>query len=233
MFLTERSVEKEWMDLGYYTPEEYEDCLYKLDKIGRFLGGDKATFWAIDQLREPPQSIVDVGCGAGLFSMRLAKRYSTSQVLGIDIAPEAIEFAQKHLDRYGAPNLRFELLNSPKLAFPANSADAFISTLMCHHLRDEDLIQFIKDAYKAARKAVILNDLHRNLFAKVGYACVTPLLLPSRMVIHDGFASIRRGFTYQEWERLLNAAEIPRSRYSITWHWAFRWIILINKDSYV
>ena len=68
-----RSQEPELIDLGHYNEKEYEECLYQLDRIGRFLGGDKATFKAFDHLFAPPSSILDVGCGGGLFTMRLAQ----------------------------------------------------------------------------------------------------------------------------------------------------------------
>ncbi len=42
-----RSSELEIIDLGDYSKEEYEDCLFKLYCIGRWLGGDRATFAAL------------------------------------------------------------------------------------------------------------------------------------------------------------------------------------------
>ena len=46
MKISERSYQPEWLDLGlpYYTEQEYRDCLYQLDKVGRILGGDSSTF---------------------------------------------------------------------------------------------------------------------------------------------------------------------------------------------
>src|SRR3954466_7962344 len=47
--------------------------------------------------------VLDAGCGAGYGSAELAQ--SALSVVGLDVAPEAIDFANAH---YQAPNLRFE-----------------------------------------------------------------------------------------------------------------------------
>lgn len=230
MKLSKRSNKKEWMDLGpsYYSSNEYQQCLYLLDRIGRYLGGDNATFWAFDQLKNYPQTILDVGCGGGLFTLRLAHRYPKTEIMGLDISNEAIAFANAQLGANPLSNIKFIVPNSKQLNFPANSIDIITATLVCHHLSDNELIQFLKDAYNISKEAIILNDLHRNPLATMGYALITPLLR-NRMVIHDGFISIQRGFTRFEWESLLKAADIPLQQCTIAWHWAFRWIILINK----
>jgi 2-polyprenyl-3-methyl-5-hydroxy-6-metoxy-1,4-benzoquinol methylase len=223
--------EPEWIDLGppYYTPKQYNDCLYQLDKIGRFLGGDRATFWALKQLKEPFQSILDVGCGGGLFAIRLGKRYPEARITGTDLSSEAILFAGKALQEVKPPleNVSFTLSPSAELNYPPASFDIVTSTLVCHHLDDESLVKMIKRSVQIAKQAVILNDLHRHPLALAGFAALVPFLFPNRLVWHDGLLSIRKSFTRTDWEGLLKKAEIPPHRYSITWHWPFRWIVKI------
>ena len=234
MKLSDRLHEPEWMDQGapFCTPEEYEDCLYKLDRVGRLLGGDKATFWAFSKLGMPPSSILDVGCGGGHFTIRLAQQYPNAKVLGIDVAQEAIHFAKKILKETDPPvsNVEFLVPPTPELIFPPHSFDVVTSTLVCHHLSDEQLISFLQRAYKIAKQAVILNDLHRHYLATAGFALLTPFLFRNRVVMHDGLLSIRRAFTKQDWINYLQAAQIPLERCVITWHWPFRWIVFINAD---
>lgn len=228
--ISERSNQKEWIDLGppFYSLDEYEDCLYQLDRIGRYLGGDQATFWAFNQLKSPPESIIDVGCGGGLFTLRLAEKYPQAKVRGIDISTDAIHFANRHLVASSLSNVHFIVPSSTRLQYLPQSIDVITSTLVCHHLNDEELIQFLKDAYKIAKKAVIFNDLHRHRLATASYALITPVLR-NRLVIHDGFISIKRAFKRSEWVSLLQAAEIPLEQCIIKWCWAFRWIVLIQK----
>jgi 2-polyprenyl-3-methyl-5-hydroxy-6-metoxy-1,4-benzoquinol methylase len=229
--LSQRSHQPEWMDLGpsYYTPEEYRDCLYQLDRIGRFLGGDRATFWALKQLQAPPTSILDVGCGGGLFTLRLAAHYPQARIVGSDISHEAIAFAQEYLQKHrlSLPNIQFIVPSSPQLD-PQAQFDVIMATLVCHHLSDDELITFLQQACRVAKQAVILNDLHRHPLATMGFAALTPLFFRNRMIWHDGLLSIRRSFTRQDWKAFLKAANIPENDFTITWHWAFRWIVMID-----
>lgn len=229
--LSQRSHQLEWMDLGegYYTPAEYRDCLYQLDRIGRFLGGDQATFWALNKLPVLPQSILDVGCGGGLFTLRLASRYPHAQIVGMDISPDAIAFAQDRLNAHqpALPNVQFFVPDSPQLDETA-PFDVVMSTLVCHHLSDQELVSFIQQACRVAKQAIILNDLHRHPLASIGFAAVAPLFFRNRMIWHDGLLSIRRSFTRREWKNILTAAGIDERDYTLSWHWAFRWIVVID-----
>lgn len=229
--VSQRSHQPEWLDLGsaYYTASEYSDCLYQLDRVGRFLGGDRATFKAFERLKSSPSSILDVGCGGGLFTQRLAQRYPQTEVVGIDISQEAIAFAQKHTS--SEPNIQFIVPLSPQLDYPPNRFDVVTSTLVCHHLSDQELIAFLKQACRTAKQAVILNDLHRHPLATAGFATLVPLFFRNRLIWHDGLLSIQRAFKYKEWVNYLNAAGIHQDYYTITWHWAFRWIVTIDTSS--
>lgn len=228
MKLSNRSDEKEWMDLGpsYYSEEDYRMCHIQLDQIGRYLGGNQATFWAFKQLQRAPESILDVGCGGGLFAIAMSKKFPQAKVVGVDISEEAISFAKEQQAALRLPNLSFTVPTTTRLNYAPQSFDVVTATLVCHHLTDDELVLFLKDTYQIAMKAVILNDLHRHPLTTMSYALATPFL--NRMVVHDGFISIRRGFKYPEWVALLEAAGIPPEQYSISWHWAFRWIVLIT-----
>ena len=110
MFKTKsRSCEKEYIDIGSscYTLEEYSHSLHQLSRIGHWLGGDTATFSAFDQLDQAPSSILDVGCGGGRFTRKLAEYYPQAQVRGIDISPEAIEYANEKLDQHNQVTFLF------------------------------------------------------------------------------------------------------------------------------
>ncbi len=233
--ISNRSHQPEWIDLGpsHYTALEYRDCLYQLDRIGRFLGGDQATFWALNRRKTPPASILDIGCGGGLFTMRLAARYPEANIVGIDISQEAIAFAQEHLKRSQPPlpNVQFFVPLTPQLDDISQQFDVVMATLVCHHLSDEDLISFLKQTCRIANQTVILNDLHRNLFATLGYSMVVPFFFNNRLIWHDGLLSIRRAFTRQDWWSYLEAAGIDKRFCTVTWHWAFRWIVNIDTSA--
>jgi 2-polyprenyl-3-methyl-5-hydroxy-6-metoxy-1,4-benzoquinol methylase len=217
-----RSHELELIDLGpnHYTEEEYRDCLRQLGRIGRHLGGDKATLSAFTRLKEPPWSILDVGCGGGDFAIRLAQTYPHAQVKGIDIDPLAIAYAREQAP---LPNLAFE-----KSRDMGEEWDVVTATLVCHHLADDELVAFIQQACRAAGRRVILNDLHRHWIATAAFGAVAPLFFRNRLIIHDGFLSVRRAFKRRELEHFVQAAGIPLAACRITWHLGFRWIVEID-----
>ncbi len=224
--MKERSTKAELMDLGpaYYTLDEYEDCLKQLDRVGRFLGGDKTTMKAFDKLKVRPKSILDVGCGGGSFTARLAQKYPDAKVVGLEISEQAIAFAKRGEQ---PSNLEFCLSDRPEFNYPDNSFDVVTASLVCHHLSDRELVDFLQRANKVARQAVIINDLHRHPIALFGFALLSPLFFYNRLVMQDGLLSIRKGFTRSDWTYLLKEAGI--SNFSITWHWPFRWIVRIEK----
>lgn len=231
MYKKKRLDTKEWMDLGYYSPEEYDDCLQQLDRVGRILGGDSASFWAFEKLKKHPKTILDVGCGSGSFAIQLAQRYPDAKIVGVDIASEAIKYANKQLEKH--PNLRnieFVTSTSPHLEYAPKSFDVVTSTLVCHHLSDSEITKFLKDSTKIAKQAVIINDLHRHPAAALAFKTIAPILFPNRMVIHDGLLSIKRAFKREDWNSYFRAAGISKDDVLLSWRWAFRWVALIDLE---
>jgi len=224
-----RSNELELMDLGpsYYTQEEYDDCLYQLSRVGRYLGGNQATLKTFKKILAP-KSILEVGCGGGEFTLQLAKQFPKAIIIGIDISPQAIEYAQKRLDETNLNNVQFVVPPNVELNYPNNSFDVVTTTLVCHHMNDEQLVEFLKKAYLIASKHIIINDLHRSWLAYFSFGLIAGALFRNRLIYHDGLLSIKRSFQKKDWFEYLTAAGIPLEKCKITWHWAFRWIIRID-----
>ncbi|MCW8407493.1 methyltransferase domain-containing protein [Legionella sp. PATHC035] len=227
-----RSREKEIIDLGpdFYTSQEYVHSLKKLFKINRMMGIFKNTVNLLQRFSE--QSVlVDVGCGGGLLLLHLSKYYPRMKMLGLDISTEAIELAEKELDQWqqknGSISVEFKIQPQPELDVIPNSVDIILINLVCHHLDDDELIEFLIKANHTARKAVVINDLHRNFLAYWLYKIISPILFNNRLITHDGLLSIQKSFTRKELEFLLNKACIKN--YHIKWHFPFWWSILILK----
>jgi 2-polyprenyl-3-methyl-5-hydroxy-6-metoxy-1,4-benzoquinol methylase len=112
-----------------------------------------------------------------------------------------------------------------------SSFDVVTSTLVCHHLGDEEIVLFLKKASVNANQAVIINDLHRHWIACQLFALSAPLLFKNRLISHDGLISIQRSFIRKDWESYLTSAKIAPASWSINWFWAFRWIVMINSTN--
>ncbi len=226
-----RSKEKELIDLGpsFYTPEEYADCLKKLFRINMLLGFFRSTVKALKCFPDDSY-LVDIGCGGGLFILNLSKHYPKMRLMGIDVSENAIALASDALMRAGQPagEIQFYLQKHGPLELPKDSVDIVLATLVCHHMDDEDLIPFLKNAWHAARVAVIINDLHRHPIAYWLYKKISSRLFRNRLISHDGLISIQRGFTRAELQCLLKQANIRN--YQIKWGFPFRWRVILWKS---
>ena len=105
--------------------------------------------------------------------------------------------------------------------------DVVISTLFTHHFDDKSWIELITNMYFSARKAVIINDIHRHSLAYYSINFLTGLFSKSEMVKNDAGLSVLRSFKKSELISLLSQAGIRN--YKIRWKWAFRWQVIIYK----
>lgn len=224
----QRATEPELMDLGpaHYSQAEYTRCLDQLGRIGYWLGNERTTRANMERLPSRPTSFLDVGCGGGHLASKLAQWYPGAQVVGIDLDAKAIEYAQNtHAPR---SNLSFERREEAKLSETPKSFDVVLATLMCHHLSDRDIVEFLVQARLVARQAIIINDLHRHPVAWAGFGVIAPCFFPNRLIRQDGLLSIRKGFVGSDWKRYLAEAGIDPSAVTVRWHWPFRWSVVVR-----
>lgn len=209
---SKRSEALELIDLGppHYSAEEYKRCLDNLNRVGHYLGGDRASYKALNALDFMPESILDVGCGGGGFTKKLSDKYP--RVKGIDTSLEAISHARATYPEIDFARMRLEDM-------PDNSYDVVIATLVCHHLSQAELPAFLKQCARVAKKAVIINDLHRHFWAWASFSLIAPLLFRDRLITYDGRLSIKRAFKRKELEAYGG---------TVSWHWPFRWIMVLR-----
>src|SRR5258708_8877379 len=86
---------------------------------------------------QPGEAVLDVGCGTGALAMEAYKRVgATGRVCGIDPGPKQIARARSKAERASLP-IDFQIGVIEQLAFPDQSFDVVLSTLMMHHLPDD------------------------------------------------------------------------------------------------
>ena len=100
--------------------------------------------------------------------------------------------------------------------------DFIISSLVAHHMRDDELVAFIQWMEGTARVGWLINDLHRHWLAWAGFRTLAFVFRWHPIVAHDGALSVRRAFTRAELEALLAAAGVQAE---LRWHFPFRWTV--------
>ncbi|HYL78685.1 MAG TPA: methyltransferase domain-containing protein [Bryobacteraceae bacterium] len=75
--------------------------------------------------------VLDAGCGTGYGAAELAQ--SAAEVVGVDVAPEAIEYAQAS---YPLPTVRFVMSSCTSVPFPQNSFELVVAFEVIEHLPD-------------------------------------------------------------------------------------------------
>ncbi len=70
------------------------------------------------------ETLLDIGCGPGGWTLDVAYAYPDINVVGIDINPTMIDYGFAQANSQGLQNVSFEIMDARKpLAFPANSFD--------------------------------------------------------------------------------------------------------------
>lgn len=219
----QRVVIPELLDTDAGTPREIQDSLADLRTINRYFGGLHTMTELAREVAESKHlkslSWLDVGGGNGELIGLTAHSLTDS---GIELQPVLLDRVAEHMaNRSGAKdasvNGHFGAVAGDALALPFtnNSFDVVGCCLFLHHLEPQQVVQFVNEALRVARHAVLINDLVRHPvhlgFAYAGYA-----IFRSRITRHDSVASIRRAYTVKEIESMMrqtSAAETEVRRF--------------------
>jgi len=131
---------------------------------------------------QPGQRILDLGCGTGQLTARIAG--SGARVLGLDSSPGMIGQARQNY-----PNLEFKLADAASFSFP-REFDAVFSNAALHWIREpENVIQCVASCLRPEGRFVAEFGGKRNIgrfiaAAKAalehrGYSYVSPWYFPS------------------------------------------------------
>lgn len=223
---SQRSNSLELMDLPIEDKAAIAQNFKELVTINKYLGGANHSHWAIHRVCGDAldYSLCDIGSGAGDFLNYLySEDGAMPELHAVDPMPEAMHFAKLH---YGhIASIRWHQMGYKAWFADARQCDFVHAALFCHHLEREALVEFVQYAVKHARKAVIINDLHRHPLAYYSIKLLCTLFSKSVYTKNDAPLSVLRGFTAKEWHAILNAAGI--TTYELHWKWAFRHVIII------
>jgi trans-aconitate 2-methyltransferase len=147
--------------------------------------------------------LVDLGCGPGNISFRLARRWPESRVLGLDGAPRMLAVAERRLaaDPALARGLQFvqALLPLPELTPLAGRVSAVVSNSLLHHLHDPLALWRAVARLAAPGALVAVQDLRRPPTAAAVETLVAASMGDAPEVLRRDYrASLHAAFTPEE-----------------------------------
>ncbi len=214
----------ELLDTDAGTPAEVAVSLADLRRVNRWFGGIRTTQAMIDRIareqRVSSLSLLEVAAGSGdvpgMTRQRLQQRGLRLEVTLLDRAPS-------HLTN-GSRAVAGDALALP---FSDASFDLVSCGLFAHHLAPPQLVQFVNEALRVCRRAVLINDLVRHpLHLALVYAGFP--LYHGRMTRHDAPASVRQAYTVDEMRAAL--AQTQAARVEIHRHYLFRMAVIAWKQ---
>lgn len=112
-------------------------------------------------------TVLDIGCGFGLFANYFALRSSERQVFGIDINAQRIEEAIRTAQKLGIGNVHYQIADAGTYEFQ-HEFDVIVVLDLLHHLEPETALNLIQQAYRHLKPGglLIIKDVTRNPFWK-------------------------------------------------------------------
>jgi len=88
----------------------------------------------------PPSSLLDVGCGAGLFAVPLAARLAEARVAGADLSAGMLAVARGQARRRGLANLSLLRADATALPFATGAYDAVVMAGLLPNVNDRERV---------------------------------------------------------------------------------------------
>jgi trans-aconitate 2-methyltransferase len=175
-----------------------------------FSAGDQALIDRLAQLFPSGLGprVLDLGCGPGNISFRLAERFPNAEVLGIDGAAAMLDLAAQALQARPAlqPWLRFELRCLPDPCL-SGGFTALVSNSLLHHLHEPAVLWQALLQCGAAGARIYIKDLRRPPTAEAVAALQQRYLADAPAVLQrDYTASLHAAFTPEEVAQQLQEA---------------------------
>lgn len=202
--LSERLRAAELMDDPALDPGTYQAVLGDLARVNRLTLAYRPTLAflrrAVGERRR--FSLLDVGFGDGDMLRKIdtwaRKRGIEAHLTGIDLNPRSKVIAETK------PSPQpITYLSGDYASLAGRGFDYVISSLVAHHMSEEELTTFVGFMESEARLGWFVNDLHRHVFAYNAWPLLATLMGWHRIVRLDGRTSIGRSFRAAEWQALL------------------------------
>ncbi len=230
-WLDKRHREPEVMDQPGLDPSRHAVALDALARINwlSFTASSLFAPLAAHQRQRglPRLRVLDVACGGGDVSIRLARMAARRgldwHITGCDFSAFAVSHATRRAREAGAA---VDFVRADALAGPLpGSFDAALCTLFLHHLGDDEAVSLLRRMAEAA-PLVLVSDLRRSVLGLVLAHVVGRLVTLSPVVHTDGPLSVRAAFTVEEARAMARLAGLEDARVRPVWpcRWLLSWV---------
>jgi SAM-dependent methyltransferase len=191
--------------------EPYPDYVAEVNRSIAFSGAEQSFFTVgkarllLDLLRrqgrDPARTqLLDIGCGVGLIHSHLAA--SLGEMVGIDVAPDALEVAKA-----ANPTVQYRSYNGLELPFADGTFDAASAICVMHHVAPPQWAFFVAEALRVLRPGGLFmvfehnpwNPLTRLAVSRCAFDFDAALLSPPRLtklLRETGFERVGREFLF-------------------------------------
>ena len=132
----------------------------------------------------PPgcQKALEIGCGTGSFSRRLAQH--SRQVQAVDLSPEMIRIAESRSDQF--PNIEFRVVNINPRSFPYEDLDCIAAIATLHHLPLAEMLARMKDALRPGGVLLVLDLFEPEGLSDTIRDCLAMPVSVGLRLLHNG-----------------------------------------------
>ena len=191
----------EMMDRPQPVSAELDRDLERLRQLNRWFGSHRLVLNFMRRWIKPHSRtrIVDLATGSGDIP-RLIANYARGiraqvEIEALDRQSATLEIARKLSSSY--PEISYREAN----ILEWNSVEAYdiaLCTLALHHFSDEDAVTVLRRCRELSRRFVLVSDLRRGFFLRVGVYFLTALIFREPMTRYDARLSAVRAFSFSE-----------------------------------
>lgn len=210
-----RALAEEQMDAPDIDPALYARILSDLARVNTVTMARRPTIAFLDRVAARdvgPLRILDVGFGDGDMLRRIARwaetRRQPVELVGIDLNARSVDVAADATPS----DLAIDYRTGDYAMLADEPWDVILSSLVAHHMSQDELVAFLRFMAAHARRGWFINDLHRHSFAYLGYPLLARIAGWHRVVREDGQLSIARSYRPAEWPPILSEARVVGAR---------------------
>ena len=198
--------------------ETLRACLRNLAVANRLTGSYRPTLHFLNLIAArgahvSALRILDVGSGYGDMLREILrwarKRRIGVELTGVDLNPLTASIAAEATREAGLEPDAITWKTGNAFDGIEHPPDVIVSSLVMHHLEDEEIVTFLRWMEATARVGWFVNDLERQPAPARVWLWLARVLGWHRFLHHDGPVSFRRAFRVDDWQRLLALADIP------------------------